>query len=89
MKKLIVLSILLLAGCGFLKDQKAAFDACKSDPVCMEQAEAWKETGKLVGTSAGSFVPGVSPVSGLAGSYIALVIAMIILGKGVLKEKSK
>ena len=83
MKKLfIILSLsFILTGCAVLETQKANWQACKLDPVCLAQAKGWQETGELLGTTAGSVVPGAAPITQKVGGYIAFAIAMLLGGR--------
>ena len=94
-KQLIIATLALsLAGCAFFQAQKANWEACKSDPACVEQAKGWQSkgemTGKIIATGAATIVPGVAvaidPV-GKAVGYLGFALAMLLGGHVILKKK--
>lgn len=89
MKRLTVVMIfaLTLSGCAFLEARKADWQACKADPVCVQDAKKWQATGEMVGGLAGSVVPGAAMPAQKVGGYIALAIAMLIGGHAITKKK--
>lgn len=74
MKKLLIISLVFLAGCSFLGKQYDYTKLCASDPKCLAEA---KSDSALVGTVAGAFYP---PVAGAA-SGAALILALWYRGK--------
>lgn len=89
MKKLgIILFIFLsLSGCAFFQAQKDNWDACKADPVCVDQAHKWQATGEMVGGFAGSVVPGAAMPAQKGLGYLALGLAMLLGGHAITKKK--
>lgn len=89
MRKLILfISVLvLLSGCAFIKSQKENWDACKSNPQCMEDARRWQESGEMVGGIAGSVVPGAAMPAQKGLGYAAFAIAMLLGGHALNKKK--
>lgn len=87
MKALLLVLLIAVSGCAFLDNQKANWDACKADAQCMADADRWKETGELVGTIAGSVVPGAAAPAQKIGGYAAFAVAMLILGAGIRKKR--
>ena len=91
MRRYLLISFLLLfAGCAFVKAQKANWEACQSDPVCVEQAKAWQdrtETASVIVASAVP-VPGAAAAPKVIG-YIALGLAMLIGGHAINKKKKE
>lgn len=92
---LLLIVLALLSSCAFFQNQKANWEACASDPTCLEQAKSWQAkggtAGSIVGGTAGSFIPGAAgvgtQVGKYAGEYIALAFAMLLGGAAIRKKQ--
>lgn len=91
MKRFIVVALLLglvgLTGCEILKEQKINWDTCRQSEECKQGAEKWKETGEMVGTLAGSLVPGAAAPAQKGIGYLFLAIATLVGGHALRKKK--
>jgi hypothetical protein len=87
---LILLFIIALSGCAFLKDQKASFDACMEDAECKASAQAWQDRTEVASTIIASAVPvpGAAAAPKVLG-YLALGIAGLIGGNALRKKKQE
>jgi len=94
---LFIVALALLTGCTIIESQKANWQACASDPACVEQAKNWQErsetVGGIVGGTAGSFIPGAAGVGEQVGKkafgYVGLAIAMLAGGAAIRKKQQK
>ena len=88
-RHLLILAILLITGCAFLKEQKANFNLCLADVACKEQAEAWQDRTETASTIIASALP--VPCAAAAPKvlgYIALGIAALIGGHTLRKKQN-
>ena len=92
-KQFIVLAFVFsLAGCAFLQNQKANFDACKSDPVCWDKAKHDADIAGSIVESVGGLAPipasgAVAKTAGKIVNYGWLGIAALIGGATLRKKK--
>ena len=92
--------IFLVSGCALINDQKANWEACQADPICLESAKAsqdkWEKVGGVVGDAVGA-VPFIPPTgakyAGIGGKYIfgygAFALAMLLGGRALRKKKEQ
>ena len=91
MKKLLLLVFCIsLVGCAFIQGQKVNWEACKSDPVCSENAKSWQDRTEVASTIIASAVPvpGAAAAPKVLG-YIAFGISMLLGGRALTKKKKE
>ena len=85
----VVLAIgLTLSGCALIKEQQDNWKACKSDPVCSEQAKKYQSSTETLSALPISMIPipGVSAVAPKVLGYIAFGLSMLIGGHTLRKK---
>jgi hypothetical protein len=92
MRRLILAAslIAILSGCSFLEARKSDLLACKSDPVCYEQAKSWQGKTESVATVVSAMVPapGAAAAPKVIG-YASFLLAMLLGGHAINKKKTK
>lgn len=82
---LFLLIVFFIVGCSAVKKSVDNFEACKGDPVCMEQMTTVKDTSYVITKGAASAFPIPS-----LGESVALVVSNIVAFIfGVLKGRKK
>ena len=90
MKKLIIVSLLLLAGCSFIQEKKMDVTACLADTACSEAAFGKaKSNGEMAGNLASlSGIPAAQSVAKPVVSYVSLLIFLCAMGATLRKKEA-
>lgn len=90
MKKYLLIGLILLVGCSFIKEKKMDVTACLADTACSEAAFGKaKSNGEIAGNLASlSGIPAAPSVAKPIVSYVSLLIFLCAMGATLRKKEN-